>query len=79
VPRNGSATLPSGRLRAWITSQGFDESLVCFVAVPADTGPGSAHVTRPPAVQPCASVEDARTWMEHQAASLGLPIEWVND
>jgi hypothetical protein len=30
-------------------------------------------------MQLCASPEEARQWVEHEAAEFGLPVEWVNE
>jgi hypothetical protein len=68
--------MPSGgRLRAWIETRG-DEVLAAFVGVPTT---GQVHVDRPPATQLCASPDEARQWVEHEAEAFGLPVEWVGE
>jgi hypothetical protein len=62
-----------GKLRAWIESSG-DAVLAAFVGVPAA---GQVSGARPPATKLCASSDDARKWIEHEAGAFGLPVEWV--
>jgi len=58
-----------GKLLAWVEPQGNDECLVAFV--------GGAATQRVPAMQLCASQEEARRWVEDEAAEFGLPVEWL--
>jgi hypothetical protein len=61
----------TGNLLAWIEPREPEEFVAGFV------GAGAAHV-RAPATQRFPSSGEARRWIEDQAASFGLPIEWVN-
>jgi hypothetical protein len=38
---------------------------------------GGAATKRVPAMQLCASSEEARQWVEAEAAEFGLPVEWL--
>jgi hypothetical protein len=67
---------PSGNLLAWIEPGGTDEFIGAFVGEDAAPGPAPG---RAPATQLCASPDEARQWVEEQAAELGLPIKWVGD
>ncbi len=61
----------SSRLLAWIESRHDEAFLAAFVGKPlADR--------RPPATQLFVSPEEARQWVECEAAALGLPVEWVS-
>jgi hypothetical protein len=57
------------KLLAWIAPR-RDE----FVA--AIVGAAAASV-RAPATQLCASHDEAKQWIENEAAAIGAPIEWV--
>ena len=65
---------PGGKLRAWIETRGGSIS-AAFVGVP--DGVDQPQVSRLPAIRNCASVDDARRWIDAEAAALGLPVEWV--
>jgi hypothetical protein len=58
------------KLLAWVEPQRDDEVVAAFV--------GGAARQRVPATQVCASVEEAREWVEHEAAEFGLPVEWLS-
>jgi hypothetical protein len=61
----------SSRLLAWIEPRDDEAFLAAFVGKPvADR--------RAPATQLFASPDEARQWIEHEAAALGLPVEWVS-
>ena len=57
------------RLLAWIEPRG-EAVWVAFV--------GALAIHRTPATRVCASIEQARQWVEVEAASVGLPIEWIS-
>ena len=59
------------KLLAWIERCDDDAYVAAFVGKPA------AH-QRAPATQLCASSDEARQWVEHEAAEFGLPVEWVS-
>jgi hypothetical protein len=52
------------KLLAWVEPQGDEEFVAAFV--------GGAAPQRAPAVQVCATPEEAREWIEHEAAEFGL-------
>jgi hypothetical protein len=59
----------SDRLLAWIESCADDEFLAAFV--------GSAASKRIPATQLCSSPDEARRWVQEEAAAFGgVPVEW---
>jgi|GEM_PF-3292406 len=58
----------SGKLLAWIEPCG-DDVLAAYV--------GGAASTRQPATLRCASPDEGRQWVEQEAATLGIPIEWL--
>ena len=65
----------TGKLRAWIehcTKQGV---LAAFIGVPEE---GDARLRRLPATRLCASIDEARRWVEAEARTLGVPVEWVS-
>ena len=58
------------KLLAWVEPRNDEEFLAAFV--------GGAATERTPARQLCASPDEARQWIEHEAADFGLPVEWLN-
>src|SRR5271165_2350684 len=72
--------VPSGSLLAWIKPCGGGSGFIgAFVG---DNGESDAHRRSPgraPAVQHCSSADEARMWVEDQAAAFGLPVKWVGD
>jgi hypothetical protein len=58
----------TGKLLAWIEPQD-DEYLGAIV--------GGGAPRRAPATRVCRSAEEARQWVEAQAAALGVPVEWL--
>jgi hypothetical protein len=61
----------SSKLLAWVEPKDRDGFLAAFVSVPTAT-------KRRPATQRCASPEEARQWVEREAAALGLPVSWMS-
>jgi hypothetical protein len=59
---------PNGALRAWIERCG-DRFIAAFV--------GQYAVTRAPATRVCATQDEARGWVEVEAALLGVSVDWV--
>jgi len=70
---------PSGKLLAWIKPRSAHEFVAAFVGDGAAPGAREDFAGRAPAVQLCASPDEARRWIEDQAAAFSLPIEWVNE
>jgi hypothetical protein len=69
----GEQDMPSGKLLAWIEPRGGDrEFTAAFVSAPTAE-------RRAPATYSCASLNEAREWVEVQAAALGVPVEWTDD
>jgi hypothetical protein len=68
---------PDGNLLAWIEPRGADEFVAAFVGEGAAPGAPTHPAGRAPAIQLCSSHEDAREWVEKQAAAFRLPIRWV--
>lgn len=70
---------PSGNLRAWIEPFGANEFIGAFVgeATTRDTIPNMPR--RLPATQLCSSPDEARQWIESQAAAFDLPIKWASE
>jgi hypothetical protein len=60
------------KLIAWIEPRTSDEYLAAFVAAPF-------AAERAPATQLCSSPDDARQWVEGEAAALGVAIKWVSE
>jgi hypothetical protein len=60
----------SSKFLAWIEPSDGSEFQAAFVAAMASR--------RRPATNRCASFDEARRWVEVQAAEIGVPVEWVN-
>jgi hypothetical protein len=69
VAKREDQTMPAGaKLLAWVEPQN-GKVIAAFVA---------ALASRPPATRRCASVGEARQWVEREADALGgVPIEWT--
>ncbi len=65
----------SGNLLAWIEPCGADDYIGAFIGEGAV--PDSRFAGRAPATQHCSSPEEARQWVEAEAAALDLPVKWV--
>jgi hypothetical protein len=68
----------NGSLLAWIESRGADEFVGAFVGEGAARDDKRNLPGRAPATQVCSSPDEARQWVEEQAAALALPVKWVN-
>jgi hypothetical protein len=68
---------PPGNLLAWINSCKADEFVAAFIGEGAVPGAYKDFPGRSPATQFCASPDEARRWIEDQAAALDLPVKWV--
>lgn len=60
----------SNKLLAWVQPRGEEEFLASFV--------GGAATKRRPATHLYDSRDEARQWIEEEAAKLDLPIEWLS-
>jgi hypothetical protein len=67
-----------GNLRAWIEpcDDGFIGAFVGEGAVP---DPDAKIPGRAPATQVCATSNEARQWVETEAAALDLSVRWVGE
>jgi hypothetical protein len=65
-----------GSLLAWIEPHDPDGFVGAFVG--EDAAPVGEWPGRAPATQLCASVNEARQWVEEQAAAFGVPVKWVD-
>jgi hypothetical protein len=59
------------KLLAWIEPRGDAEFLAAFV--------GGAATKRVPAMRVCPTHDEARRWVEQEAAEFRLPIEWLTE
>jgi hypothetical protein len=66
-----------GKLRAWIERRAGGNVLAGFVGVIVAPDGRTTVANRAPATQICRSAEEARAWVQEEAAAFGLPIEWV--
>jgi hypothetical protein len=64
--------VPDNKLLAWIEPRDDREFRVAFVSAPTAS-------RRAPATYSCASPDEAREWVQVQAAELGIPVEWIDD
>jgi hypothetical protein len=70
---------PHGNLLAWITSRGSDEFVAALLGEGAVPDAYRGFWGRAPANKVCSSRDEARQWIEEQAAALDLPIKWVSN
>jgi hypothetical protein len=64
--------MPSdNRLIAWIEPGSGQEFQAAFVSA-------AMASRRRPATRRCASPDEARQWVEGEAAALGIPVEWTD-
>ncbi|MGC1410164.1 MAG: hypothetical protein WA864_14635 [Acetobacteraceae bacterium] len=59
------------RLLAWIEPGSGQEFQAAFVSE-------AMALRRRPATRRCASPDEARQWVEGEAAALGVPVEWTD-
>jgi hypothetical protein len=64
----------TGKLRAWIEHCTKEGLLAAFIGMPEE---GDPPLGRLPATRLCASLEEARRWVEAEARALGVSVEWV--
>jgi hypothetical protein len=67
----------SENLLAWVERRGPEEFAAAFVGEGAIPDAGRHYAGRLPAVQLCSSPEEAREWVQDQAATLDVPVKWV--
>ncbi|MDR3531045.1 MAG: hypothetical protein P4L90_10900, partial [Rhodopila sp.] len=67
----------SGNLLAWIEPCGADGFIGAFVGEGAVPDPRRPSGGRAPATKLCSSPDEARQWIEDQAAAFDLPIQWI--
>ena len=60
----------AGKLVAWVETNADGALLGAFLGETVDS-----H--RLPATKACSSPHEARMWVEHEAAKLRLPVEWL--
>lgn len=68
-----------GALLAWIKPAGTGQFIGAFVGEDAAPGRSRNFLGREPAAQLFSSPDDARRWIEGQAADVRLPIKWVKE
>jgi hypothetical protein len=65
--------MQSNKLVAWVEPRSRHEFVAAFVSAAT-----ASH--RAPAVRQCSSPDEARHWVEREAAALGhVPVEWVSE
>jgi hypothetical protein len=67
-----------GNLLAWIEPCG-DGFIGAFVGEGAVPDPDAKTPGRAPATHTCATSDEARLWVETEAAALDLPIRWISE
>ena len=70
---------PFGSLLAWIKPRSADEFVAAFGGEGAGRGAYRDFAGRAPAKKFCTSPDEARQWIEDQAAAFDLPVRWVRD
>jgi hypothetical protein len=67
----------TGKIRAWIEHHCPKRGvLVAFIGMPSE---GDPPLQRLPATRLCASLGEAKRWVESEARALGgVPVEWVD-
>ena len=67
--------MADGKIRAWLeTHSGKPGVLAAFLGEAEET---DDPPRRSPATRFCASFEEARQWVEHEARAFGVPVDWV--
>jgi hypothetical protein len=69
--------IPEGSLLAWIEQRG-GEFIGAFVGEGATRQEHGAYRGRDPAIRFCRSADEARRWIESEAALLRLPVKWLD-
>lgn len=71
-------TLPNGSLLAWVEQREDTAFVGAYVGEGATPDGSNDFRGRDPATQICRSVDEARRWIENEAAALNLPVKWVD-
>jgi hypothetical protein len=74
-----STMKPPGNLLAWINRCKTDRFVAALIGEGAVPGAYKDFPGRLPAMQSCSSQQEARQWIEAQAAALDLPVKWVSE
>nr|WP_294564625.1 hypothetical protein [uncultured Rhodopila sp.] len=69
---------PGESLLAWIERCGTGEFVGAFVGEGAAPGAIPDFPGRAPATRRCLSLDEARRWIETEAAAFGVSIKWVD-
>ena len=69
---------PCGNLLAWIEARGADTYIGAIVGEGAVADRQRCFAGRAPATQLCGSPDEARRWVENEAAALDLPVKWID-
>jgi hypothetical protein len=68
-----------GNLLGWIKPLSADEFVGAFVGEGAVPDAHKGFPGRAPATQLCSTLDEARQWVEEQAAAFDLPVKWVSE
>jgi hypothetical protein len=68
-----------GNLLAWVKPCDGGGFIGAFVGEGALADRQAGNPGRAPATQLCATPDEARRWVEQEAAALDLPIRWVSE
>jgi hypothetical protein len=68
-----------GNLLGWIKPLSADEFVGAFVGEGAVPDARRGFLGRAPATQLCSTHDEARQWVEEQAAAFDLPVKWVSE
>jgi hypothetical protein len=68
-----------GNLLAWIAPCDGGGFIGAFVGEGAAPDPHRRVPGRAPATQLCPTSDEARRWVENEAAALDLPIRWIKE
>jgi hypothetical protein len=70
---------PLGSLLAWVKPSSDDQYVAAYVGEGAVAGAYRNFPGRAPATQLCSSLDEARQWIEEEAAALELPVRWMSE
>ncbi|HEX2941650.1 MAG TPA: hypothetical protein VHO91_11420 [Rhodopila sp.] len=70
-------TLPDGSLLAWVEQREDTAFIGAYIGEGATTDNSSDFRGRDPATHVFPSVDEARRWVETEAAALDLPVRWI--
>jgi hypothetical protein len=69
---------PGENLLAWIVRRDTGHYVGAFIGEGATSGAIPDFPGREPATRRCFSLDEARQWIEQEAAAFGVPVKWVN-